>query len=314
MAIVGPRQYPPHPSGRERFSSIGPGRGNQGITSTLTRIEIQGANVLYEHFMAAAALVEATMPEILNVVGDLGVEHARSLVPYDTGATHDSITIVGGSSKSVSRTSNLTGNSLSQWWVDIGPETFYAPFLEWGTVNMTPRPFMIPAADLMEVVLVASVNAIMNVVIEGQSASLSGGGGAAGSRVLSDPRVANPFSSLRGFLYSSAKALGDISIIGGRGIFGPLRSSMYSLARGLGDVGSIMNQTLSTRITNRLRGRVTGRIIGFGSASLSFGKTYSAFPGGAAGHRVYQRFLGSHTSLAGVSAFGSSSLIDKFFG
>jgi HK97 gp10 family phage protein len=287
--------------------------GRSPITSTVSYVEVQGARVLYEHFLAASLIVEQTMPAILNAVGDLGVSEARQLAPYDTGATHDSITIVGGSAKSRSQQWGMSfaASSISEWWVEIGPETFYAPFLEYGTMYMTPRPFMIPAADIMELALAGAVVAIINAVT-GDGGGLSGDSHS--GTILSDPQVRNPFSSLRTYLYSTSKALGDLSVIGGRSLFGPLRAALYGMARGLGDVGSVMNQTLSTRISNRLRGRVTGRIIGFGSASLSFGRTYSAFPGGAGGHRLYQRFVGSHTSLAGVSSFGNTAVINRFFG
>lgn len=313
--MMGPRQYPPHPSGRERFSAL-PDKYSNMARSPVKVVDytviVQGAKVLYEHFLAAATILEATAPEMLNVVGDLGVEEARRLVPYDTGATHDSIGIIGGSSKTASRTSNIGMGTYSQWWVDIGPETFYAPFLEYGTVYMTPRPFMLPALDVMAAALVGSVRAIINAVVDAES---GGGGGLTGNAdsmpVLSDPRVKNPFNAYRTFLYSAAKALGDINVIAGTPVFGNLRAAMYGLARGLGDVGATMNQTLGTRITNRLQGRVTGRIIGFGTASLTYGKTYSAFPGGAAGHRIYQRVVGSHTSSLGVSVYGSGSLVNR---
>jgi HK97 gp10 family phage protein len=307
-----PQQYPAHPSGIPRFSQTPKkyaGMGRSPIKTSQIDIEMVGFNVLYEHFMAAAMVLDQTAPEMMNVVGDLGVEEARQLVPYDTGATHDSIGIIGGSSK-YGNWPRMAGEY--QYFVELGPETFYAPFLEYGTVYMTPRPFMLPALDLMEVALVASVQAIIAAVVDGEGGGLSGSSNA--MRVLSDPRVRNPFSSLRSFLYSSSKALGDVSVLGGRSLFGPLRASMYSLARGLGDLGSIMNRTVNTRISNRLSGRVTGRLVGFGSATLSYGRTYSAFPGGASGHRVYQRFVGSHASLRGVTSMGASSMVNGMFG
>lgn len=309
----GPRQYPLHPSGRSRFGPLPSkfsGMGRSPITRTEAFVEVIGANVLFEHFLAAAQIMDDTGIEIMNVVGDLGVEEARNHVPYDTGATHDSIGIIGGSAQMMGMGFGFRGSG-SQFFVEIGPETFYAPFLEYGTAIMEPRPFMIPAADMMELALVGTVVAIVNAVT-GESHNLTGN--AAASQVLSDPRVSNPYSGLRTFLYSSAKALGDVSVLGGRGLFGPLRASMYGMARGLGDVGSVMNRTLGTRVSNRLRGRLTGRIIGFGSSSLSFGRTYSAFPGGEGGHRVYQRFVGSHTKSFGMSASGAGTLVNRLMG
>jgi hypothetical protein len=90
-------------------------------------------------------------------------------------------------------------------------------------------------------------------------------------------------------------------VFGGRSFLGPIRTRMYHLARSIGDVSSVMNGTLNTRISNRLSGRVTGRIVGYGSASLSSGKTYSAFPGGEGGRRVYQRVVGRATNIGGSS-------------
>ena len=302
-----PRQYPPP----VRFGPL-PAKyarmGRSPVFLTESSVSIQGANVLYEHFLAAAAIIEQTAPEIMNVVGDIGVEEARSLVPYETGATHDSITIVGGSSKSSSSTFGFRVAGENHFTVEIGPETYYAPFLEYGTIFMQPRPFMMPAADLMEAVLTASISALLNVVM-GESSTLGGGsGGGMTGRVMNDPRVRGPYTSLRSFLYSGSKALGDISVLGGRGLFGPIRGEMLSLARLLGDVGSIMNRTVSTRISNRLSGRVSGHIIGFGSRSLSFGRTYSAFPGGEGGRRIYQRVAGHSIN------FGSSAnMLSRYF-
>lgn len=305
-----PRQYTPHPSGLERFSPLPKKYRNMArapVNFSSTEFEIMGMNVLYEHFLAAAAILDATAPQMMNVVGDIGVEEARRRVPFDTGATFDSISIKGGSSGfgAMPRMANEV-----QYFVEIGPETFYAPFLEYGTIYMTPRPFMMPAADLMEATLAAAVKAIIFAVIEGEGGGL--GGSSLAMPVLSDPRVKNPFADLRTYLYSAAKLLGDVSVIGGRPLLGGLRASMYSMARGLGDVGSVMNGTLANRVQHRLQGRVTGRIIGFGSASLSFGRTYSAFPGGSGGHRIYQRIAGSHTKSFGVSAYGSS-FVNRLF-
>lgn len=276
---------------------------------------LEGANVLMEHFLAAAAIIEQTAPAIMNAVGDLGVQEARRLVPYDTGATHDSITIVGGSGKNSSSTFGFRSAGEQQFFVEAGPETFYAPFLEYGTVHMPPRPFMLPALDLMEVALIASIEAIMRVVTtDNQGGDVFGGANQSSMPILTDPGVRAPFTAFRSFLYSTSKALGDVSVFGGRALFGPIRSEMNQMARILGDVSSTMTGTIQQRISRRLSGRVTGHIVGFGSRSLSFGKTYTAFPGGAGGHRIYQRIAGRYTNVRGVSAFGSSGMVNRLFG
>ena len=56
---------------------------------------------------------------------------AKETVPVDTGATRDSIE---ARHKCV-----LTYSS--------GPSTHYAPFLEFGTVKMAARPYLIPAVE-----------------------------------------------------------------------------------------------------------------------------------------------------------------------
>ena len=51
---------------------------------------------------------------------------AKRDVPVDTGATRNSI----------------SANELGRFEWSVGPTTFYAPFLEFGTVYMIARPFM----------------------------------------------------------------------------------------------------------------------------------------------------------------------------
>jgi HK97 gp10 family phage protein len=245
---------------------------------------------------------------MMDVVADLGIAEARRLVPYDTGATYDSIVSTSGTG---SGTFGFRVAGSTVWWTEVGAQTFYAPFLEFGTIYMAPRPFMGPAYDVMTAGLIGSVRAILGAVL-----SANGGGVGTtpgiGGQVLGDERVGGVFTKYRSFLYSSAKALGDISVFGGRSVFGPLRAQMYGLARLMGDIDSSMNSTIGQRVSNRLQGRVTGRLIGYGSASLSFGKTYSGFIGGAGGHRIYQRFAGQYTK--GV-AFGSGgNPLQRFFG
>lgn len=59
---------------------------------------------------------------------------AQLLVPVDTGATRNSIGV----------DFDLDGASIA---AVVGPTTNYAPYLEFGTARMAPRPFMAPAAD-----------------------------------------------------------------------------------------------------------------------------------------------------------------------
>lgn len=58
----------------------------------------------------------------------------QALAPVDTGATRASIGVDYSAGAGEIRAS-------------IGPTTHYAPYLEFGTARMAPRPFMGPAAD-----------------------------------------------------------------------------------------------------------------------------------------------------------------------
>ena len=63
---------------------------------------------------------------------------AKAKVPVDTGATKNSIN---------SNPAEATGifGTVTAW--RVGPTTEYAPFLEFGTVYMKERPFLIPALE-----------------------------------------------------------------------------------------------------------------------------------------------------------------------
>lgn len=62
-----------------------------------------------------------------------GIEaSAKQAAPVDTGALKNSIG------------ADITAGGLH---AEIGPTVHYAPYLEFGTARMAPRPFMGPAAD-----------------------------------------------------------------------------------------------------------------------------------------------------------------------
>ena len=300
------KSHPPRPQNRRLIGNL----KSRGGGSDVFIFELIGINVLAQHFEVLAQAFPSFAFGILDVVSDIGIEEAREMVGWTGDLRFQNRT--GETRRSINKSPGVIAKpAIGEWSVRYGPTTFYAPFLEYGTVHARPYPFMLPSADLVEVILFSSVNAWINLIITGSDGPVGfAGGGGHGARALNDPRIKGSFSGIRSYLYSTAKALGDISVLGGRGILGPLRGQMYALARGLGDISSIMNRTISTRITNRLGGRVTGRIIGFGSHSLSYSRSYSAFPGGSGGHRVYQRIagqwgVGSHLggTLGSVSSF-----------
>lgn len=273
---------------------------HRGPGHTLYKVEVQGANALAQHFDAMAGLVDQFVPELLDVVADIGIDHAKSLVPVsditEEGHVHTRDTI-----------NKKPGvQSGKMWWtIDFGPTTHYSPFLEYGTRFMSPRPFMIPAGDLAEQVLMASIVQFIKLLDTNTGGAGFGSGNVIAGKALQDPRVKGTVGGVRSLLYSGAKFLGDVSVFGGREVLGPMRGLMYNMAKSIGDVSSVMTGTMDTRISRRLSGRAAGRIAGYGSASFASGSTYSAFPGGSGGRRIYQRSIGRATStgISGVSFF-----------
>lgn len=240
-----------------------------------TTFEVQGLNTLIEHWYTVAALTDALTPVIVDFYSDVTIHNARQFVPKDTWATHDSINKEPGVVRSAM-------GDYSAW---IGPTTFYSRFLEFGTIKMSPLPFMIPAIDMVEPDFIKAFEQVAKLADHvGGPINLGTASG--------DPRARGVVQQYRGGLYSLSKFLGDVAVFGGRQVLSPIRANAIQLARLLGDVQSVMSGTLGGRISRRLRGRATGRIRGYGSATLTYAKVYSAFPGGEGGHRVYNRFMG----------------------
>lgn len=78
----------------------------------------------------------------------LDVQHiAQSTAPVDTGYLRSSIGI-----------DDLSGNGGAK--AVIGPTANYAPYVEYGTYKMGPRPFMGPAADAVIPGFVAAMASI----------------------------------------------------------------------------------------------------------------------------------------------------------
>jgi HK97 gp10 family phage protein len=263
-------------------------RKSKGPGTSFYEVQLIGANTLMEHFWVMGQLWDSFAPGLLEVTGEIGIEIAREHVPVDTGETRDSINMDPGV---------IAKSNIGEYSIRVGPTTFYSPFLEYGTMFMAPRPFMMIAGDAMERIVIKSTIEFIKLVDTNTAGMGFGGGADLTGRALSDSRVRSPVSGARTFLYSTSKALGDIAVFGGREFLGPIRGSMLSLAKGLGDVGSAMTGTIGTRVSNRLRGRAIGHLSGFGSASLTAEKTYSGFAGGSAGHRVYARVAGRYGNL-----------------
>lgn len=99
-----------------------------------TKVEILGIENLQKKLeKLAAALPHRKQAESLAEAGELVAQEMRELAPVDTGRLRESI-----------------GVTVEDGLVSVGPtkpDAWYAHFLEFGTVEMAPRPFITPAFD-----------------------------------------------------------------------------------------------------------------------------------------------------------------------
>lgn len=83
------------------------------------------------------------------------VREAKRRAPVDTGRLRASITAASGSGQILQPAGSEaeSGDEVSQpedkYAVRVGTNVNYASFLEFGTVDMDPRPFLRPAIDFV---------------------------------------------------------------------------------------------------------------------------------------------------------------------
>ena len=103
--------------------------------------------------------------ERLSAALEIAARHieakAKEDVPFDTGATKNSINAKPGATAGqlMGISASAIGGTLS--W-RIGPTTEYAPFLEFGTRRMAARPYMVPAIESERPKLVRAVKQLMS--------------------------------------------------------------------------------------------------------------------------------------------------------
>ena len=90
--------------------------------------------------------VEGLLVDVMQIAARNVERMAKEIVPVDTGATRNSIE---------AREADDAGLAWS-----IGPTTSYAPFLEFGTVYMEARPFLIPSAEKEQPKIIEAVKKI----------------------------------------------------------------------------------------------------------------------------------------------------------
>jgi len=245
-------------------------------------VELIGWRTLIEDFETASEMIVVIAYQVTRISGELVRDTAMYRVPVDTGLTKNS----------------MANDPWMQIYEDdfiasMGPTTFYAPWLEFGTSKMSARPFMIPASDAHQVDFV-------NAMIDGMGIVM----GETGHIRTADEALREYISVTRKKLYTTQKAMGDVMALGiARGPLATARTGILSVARLLGDVSAAVGGTTGQRVSRRITGRVTGRAIGL-SRTVAANQHYSVFPGGTAGTRVYNRFVGRQTTGFTMSAGG----------
>jgi len=83
------------------------------------------------------------------------VREAKRRAPVDTGRLRASITAASGSGETIFPAGNeaeagdAVGEPSNEYAVRVGTNVKYASFLEYGTINMDPRPYLRPAIDFV---------------------------------------------------------------------------------------------------------------------------------------------------------------------
>ena len=86
-------------------------------------------NITYDNGLAEIAQrIEGSISEIIAAGADAVCDNAKSICPVDTGALRDSISIT------------TVGNRA-----EISANTDYAAYVEFGTSQMAPQPYLVPS-------------------------------------------------------------------------------------------------------------------------------------------------------------------------
>lgn len=110
--------------------------------SSRTAITVDGIDATVRSFTLKAAAMRSLSGAVVVKIADRAADRMREDVPIDEGDLLDSIT--------ADTSPTFTGLSV---YADAGPSraanpgAFKAPWIEHGTVKMSPQPFAGPAAD-----------------------------------------------------------------------------------------------------------------------------------------------------------------------
>lgn len=250
------------------------------------RINVTGANVVSAHAQAFAALMPGAIWTIQSNTGQFATEAAKSIVPVDTSPSRDDL--VTRDTIHHQMDFKQGGSNSGTFIVRVGPTTFYAPFIEYGLgghAHIGPRPFM--------------TDAFFRIAPHWYAAFVELGRVARGGKFsINEPLYGSDLNAYLGkwrkWLYTREKQLGDITPLG----LGPSTSAQRALAIGtarlLGDIQAYVGKTVGLRFQRRLTGKVTGRLIGFGSHTIFTNVNYRTQI--AAGPRIYNRVAGRYVT------------------
>ncbi len=229
------------------------------------RATIQGLNVVAEHAQAVEAMLPGAIGVIHSVTGRFSVMEAQRAIA-EMGAVDTGDTLRSIHARMITNRGTVA--------TTIGPTTFYSPLIEFGLgphYPYGPRPFM---SESFSVVLPHHLAALreLAMVASGPSKSIRN------KHYSGD--VNSYLSKIRAHLYSIEKQIGDIVPMGGAFNFHlpgqGFREGLILTARALGDIQSVVGSAVGARFVRRLQGKVTGRLVGIGSHTVSATTTVGA--------------------------------------
>ncbi len=287
-SVAGPASVGLNP--RSGISRSGVNRAIGGLPISVT-ITIQGARAMTEHWVGVFLLTQAMAPQFTALFGELLSNTAKEIHrPHIlSGDTFRSIT-AGAEPGQPAHLFAANGGVA----VDVGPNTLYAPFQEFGfhhhrTDAFIQNPFMIPAADAIGPLYLEAFIQLCEIAAHRNSFT---GQASAGNATL---------ATFRGALYSYSKFLGDIQVFGS---FGPgvaaTRTAALRGARGLGDLDSVMRGAIGTRVTHRFVGRFAAQGLSTSVSATLSGPSASSV---GSSSRLYNRIRGQAFGR-GISSFG----------
>lgn len=267
----------------------------KGVTM---RINVRGANVVSAHAQAFTALLPGAIANIQSNTGLFATQAAQSIVPVDVSPSRDDIVTRNTIHPQLDHSIGADQGSIT---VRIGPTTFYAPFIEYGLgghSHIGPRPFM--------------TDTFFRIAPHWYQAFIELGKVARGGKfIINEPLYGASLNAYLGkwrkWLYTREKQLGDINPLGIGPSTAAQRGFAIATARILGDIQAAVGRTVGLRFQRRLTGKVTGRLIGFGSHTIFTNVNYQTRI--SLGPRIYNRFAGravtkyidQNESLAGIT-------------